>query len=178
MAVKYLEMDRDAQGNVRWKRTDKRPSDWMRGYLLKQAKEMRRHLHDHLPGDGYHELAHCYHVCLRGEDLRGEEWFGQFETSEGAVLAHVEDICLLAGIDYDVLVMQAYNRVMRASANDRRACRRAATLADIDAVMDDLEDINYHTLAHVLQCALEEWRWKQSRRPSVPTPPPGDGVTP
>ena len=51
MAVKYLEMDRDAQGDVQWKRTDKRPSDWMRGYLLKQAKTKRR-VPTSPPGDG------------------------------------------------------------------------------------------------------------------------------
>lgn len=89
--------------------------------------------HLHNPGDGWHHLPNG-------------------ESSEEAVLSHVEDICKATGLDYRTVYKEAYpdEDIIAPSQGDATMCARKATLADLPKVLEDLEDINYHSLMSVL----------------------------
>jgi hypothetical protein len=129
--------------------TDLRPS----AEQLQQLEEefQREKSFRHKPGDGYHYLSLSAIAYLYRA-----KWSLQLKTSHGSVLAHVEDLCKELGLDFQALCKEAYpnDEISPATQEDRDACDRPATKDDIQAVLDDLEDIDFRNLKTVLKNAI------------------------
>lgn len=133
--------------------TNDRPNDKTMQELLAELDDWYKRglIHLHSPGDGWHYVpgqTDCY--------FNGRYWYIYQSSSEGAVLVHVRDICTELGLDAMQLQREAYpdEKPSHVTEEDLNACTRAATIEDIDVVLEDLTDINYHSLRAVLESAL------------------------
>ncbi len=132
--------------------TEKRPSPKVIREFDEQLED-KQYEYIHKVGDGWHYLP--------GEPnyvFNGKYWYLERMSSEGCVLAHVEDICKLAGINFVDLQKAAYPDAepQVVQEKDRKGCERPATLDDVQGVLDSLEDINYHSLNSTLEDMLRE----------------------
>lgn len=132
-----------------YEETDLRPNAEQAQQLEKTLQEKKSFKHK--PGDGWHYLP-LPAIAF----FRRSQWHLQAATSEGAVLAHTEDLCKELGLDFQALCQKAYpdEEITPATQEDRDACDRPATKDDIQAILDDLTDINYHSLKTVLEDAI------------------------
>lgn len=128
--------------------TELRPSPKQLNELREAAARKTKYTKLHSPGDGWHYLPGPVIFALESSG----RWFNLRETSEGCVFAHLEEICTLAGLDFQELCARAYpDEDIRVGDEDRIHCVRSATLNDVQAVIGDLDDINYGTLAHEVE---------------------------
>jgi hypothetical protein len=79
----------------------------------------------HTPGMGWHMIDRDF-------------------SSENAIIAHVSDICTALGLRLDTLWREAYPDEDVPDAMPE-PCARPATVADAQAVIEDLEDVNFHS---------------------------------
>lgn len=133
--------------------TRRRPAADVMAYLDEQVRYFMQDAKRHEPGMGWHYIPGPVSLVLQDtEGLAQGRWYYRPVTSERAILAHCEDICRIKGLDLSVLYAQAYPEegALTSTAEDHAQCVRPATLDDIEAVLDDLTDVNYHSLRKVL----------------------------
>lgn len=137
-----------------WTETEARPTGGIKKKLEREMDIAARGAHKHVPGMGWHNIPSepMYVRTPQGG------WWAALDTSEQCILAHAEDICILKGLSLVDLYMQAYpepdDHPFRVKKHWRDGCLRPATLSDIKDVLDDLEDINFHSLREILE---EKW---------------------
>ena len=143
----FYEMKTQDENGAKYTPTKSRPSSEAMKELRADAKQTRSITHQHAPGNGWHYVPGKVDYFFNGQ-----YWFCQRSTSEGAILAHVLDLCNLYGLNFDALQREAYpNEAPQAvNAADLLACTRPATKDDTCAVLESLEDVNYHGLAGLL----------------------------
>lgn len=141
-----------------YKPTERRPRAAILRELMKQIEHDAASdlMHKHLPGDGWHYVPGEPCICHNGK-----YWFHSMPDSGGAILTMAFDLCELMNLNFRALYDKAYpdevgDEPFTPSEADRAACARPVTLDDIPAVMDDLTDINWHSLRAVLEEAMEE----------------------
>lgn len=122
--------------------------------LTREIEAKRAIARLHSPGDGWHYLP------TRADYLHnGSYWFATLGTSEGPILANVDDLCAELGISFETLYRTAYpeeHTVPEITAEDRAMRMRSASIQDAAKVLADLEDVNYHALYGALAEALRE----------------------
>jgi hypothetical protein len=125
----------------------------------REAKRIKRRAHIHMPGSGLHPVRSDFVLVFSIEENERETWTPKYETSENGILAHVHDLCMIYDLDYMELMQQAYPddppEMLRFSHSWHKMNGRHATAEDIDDVFEDLEQINHHSLAEVLQRAIQ-----------------------
>jgi hypothetical protein len=96
-------------------------------YIKTSGDEELTHLHT--PGEGWHYIP-------------------DGETSEHAILAEVVLFCKLVGADAQAIFDDAGEvGAMDLAAQGMSDLAREITESDFKAIVDDLDDVNYHTLA-------------------------------
>ena len=149
--------------------TSDRPPYGLAKVLMRRLKASIKEgqVYKHCPGDGFHYVpgTATFYQDLRGHDPSKfvpfpRNWWIEFQHSNSAIFAHVEDICKLLGIDYGDLYRKAYPGCLppHTGRGRRTYCERPATLADVAAVISDLEDINFSQLATELEDAVDASR--------------------
>jgi hypothetical protein len=105
----------------------------------------------HTPGTGWHYVPAEPMICFNGS-----YWFVMRESSEGAILAHFKQICDLYGLDYIALQKEAYpdEEPQTVTAEYNKLLARPATIEDAEKVLDDLTDVNYHSLREALESKI------------------------
>ena len=134
-----------------WEPTDLRPSSETWRHLEAEAQRKMAKAMLHEPGMGWHFLPGAVVITYNGN-----YWYDSPVTSESAILAHCEDLCLLKGVDLAALYAEAYpeEEPLAIAPEGHAQCARAAGLDDLEAILEDLTDINYHSLRTVLERSL------------------------
>jgi hypothetical protein len=118
--------------------TDERPEDlW--DLVMRQPSTGTLHS----PGDGYHLTPLLIFDLYHPEYV----WTVNQADSSTAVLAHYRQLCELTGLDAHTIYQEVYDDNPYTHWDDTWMCARAATLADVSAVISDLEQVNYISLA-------------------------------
>lgn len=133
--------------------TEERPDARTMRHLRRELKALEHLVHLHHPGDGWHYLPVSPRFCHNGAI-----WFVDRPTSEGAILAHVQDLCTLFHLDLAALLQAAFPDPPfdPLTLINHAACARPATTEDVAAVLEDLTIVNYHRLRELLEEALPD----------------------
>jgi hypothetical protein len=145
--IKYLERVEN-----RYVETTRRPPKAIARQLDRELAENRRSnlTHKHTPGDGWHylptqgEATYCYN---------GAYWFVNMDTSEEAILAAVSYLCAEADLDFTAIQQEAYpeETPYLPTEADLNQLARPVNKDDWPALLDDLTDVNYHSLRSALE---------------------------
>ena len=140
-----------------WNETELRPSASAMRVLEQDAKEKAAEAVKHEPGMGWH-----YVPCEDPEFVLSQTWYGSeywwvcWPTSEGAILAQTAIFCKAHGLDFIKLQRMAYPDQEPYEPTeedyDNLLPRLVPTLQD---VLDDLSDVNYHSLCTVVEEATQ-----------------------
>ena len=139
--------------------TARRPPPAMLAGLEADIADKLTRAKQHTPGDGWHFLPDPPAEV----GWNGKYWWGMPRSCEGAVLAAVARLCELRGLDFMALQREAYpdEEPYTPTQQDRGELARPVTVFDAYRILEDLTDINYHSLravleehlAHVRDCA-------------------------
>jgi hypothetical protein len=139
-----------------WNETELRPDEATMQRLEAEAKELAAEALKHEPGMGWH------HVPGKPEFVFNQTWYGSeywwvcWPTSEGAILAETAIFCKAHGLNFVELQKQAHPNVIPYELGkddfDDLLYGLVPTLQD---VLDDLTDINYHSLCSAIELAAE-----------------------
>ena len=130
--------------------TTDRPTSIVYQALLGEGDTIKETASLHRAGMGWHYVHGEPAMCFNGS-----YWFLDWPTSEGAILKALKDCLSLFGVDIKPLYEQAYPDQKYQPPTTEDHCNVANTTKhDLPALLDDLTDINYHSLRQVIEETL------------------------
>lgn len=127
--------------------TETRPNEQAMGVEIYTFEQRMRNAYPHFPGNMEKHLVPGKMKLVRKDEYT---WVPIYPTSEGAVLAHVADLCEIYEYNLPTLWREAYPGKMMPEV-DHAACGRPAYEDDFYKVVHDLEGVSLGILGMVME---------------------------